>query len=307
MSAQPTPPHDTNTPPKGVCLVLIEQVFVPSLETLECSNPKRVYAFGWHKHENRLIVYRPDCKLWSCPECAIKNRKRWVARIAFGAASMVALGCALTFFTISHNEYQTADEIWAAFPANWNKLYGRMKRAYPRLKYALVPEIHKSGKPHFHVLTNFEPPAKFEYKGKMIDNTRVKASGGDYLMWKWYKHVPRECGFGYMNDAQVIAEIDETMNQDVNALELNHDVVRAAGYVAKYLGKNSATAQLPSGVRRIRVSNNFPQLPEIERDYAADEYVWTIAKDAETAARILERAHNLRTRITRANTGEIVL
>lgn len=304
MNAQPTPPHDTNTPPQGVCLVLIEQVFAPSLETLECSNPKRVYAFGWHKHENRLIVYRPDCKLWSCPECAIRNKKRWVARIAYGAAAMVGVGHTLTFFTISHNEYQTADEMWTTFPANWNKLYARMKRAYPPLQYALVPELHKSGKPHFHVLTNFTPPPRYQFAGKMRNNTRVKASGGDYLMWKWFKDVPRECGFGYMNDAQVIAEIDETINQDVNAQEVN--TIRAAGYIAKYLGKNSAAGALPAGVRRIRVSNNFPDLPPLENLSTSDEYEWTIAKDAETAARIIERAHNLRTRITRADTGEIV-
>lgn len=294
MNAHETKRHDANTPPSGACLALIEQLYGDLEEgVVSCSNPNRVFAFGWHVSRDRVITYRPDCKLWSCPACAIKNRKRWIARVAHGANQLALRGEALTFITLSHNRYDTIEKAWSESTSRWTKLYARMKRTCPDMQYVIVPELHKSGKPHWHILTDFESPETYRevIDGKRITtkNTRVKAKG-DRKMWKWFKDVPHACGFGYMNDAQ----------------ELGRNVIQAAAYVSKYLAKNTGENSLPEGTRRIRVSQNFPDLPELERDYLAQEYDWIIAHTADEAARIIEKAHNMRATVIHAHTGEIV-
>lgn len=293
MPAPEIAQHDANTG-LAPCLAFLEQLYGgDEIDAVSCSNPNRVFAFGWHVSRDRVITYRPDCKLWSCSACAIKNRRRWVARVAHGANAMALAGKALTFITLSHNKYDTIERAWRESTPRWTKLYARMKRTCPDMQYVIVPELHKSGKPHWHILTDFESPLTYREvingKRTTTKNTRVKAKG-NRKMWKWFKDVPHAVGYGYMNDAQ----------------ELGRNVIQAAAYVSTYLGKNTHENALPEGVRRIRVSQNFPELPEVERDYLAQEYSWMIAHTPEDAARIIEKAHNMRAVVVHARTGEIV-
>jgi len=65
---------------------------------------------------------------------------------------------------------------------------------------------------------------------------------------RWWKDNSRECGFGYM--------VEEEECSDGNA----------AFYVVKYLGKQmSDNIPWPKRFRRVRVSREWPALPEMER------------------------------------------
>ena len=65
----------------------------------------------------------------------------------------------------------------------WNKLNVRIKRASQHTDYFLIPELHQSGKLHFHALVDAELPKR------------------------WWKNNGRECGMGYQNDLQEVHEV----------------------------------------------------------------------------------------------------
>jgi len=63
---------------------------------------------------------------------------------------------------------------------------------------------------------------------------------------RWWKDNARQCGLGYMVDEQQISS------------------AVAGFYVTKYLHKQTEEASWPKGFRHIRVSQNWPKLPEME-------------------------------------------
>lgn len=63
---------------------------------------------------------------------------------------------------------------------------------------------------------------------------------------KWWKDNARQCGFGYQSDVKEVKEAGG-----------------AGSYVAKYIGKSLQNSNLPKHHRRVRLSRNWPRLPEL--------------------------------------------
>lgn len=62
----------------------------------------------------------------------------------------------------------------------WPKLYARAKRAAGAFDYCLLPEAHKDGTLHVHIITSAA------------------------LTQRWYKDNAAECGLGYQSDCQPV-------------------------------------------------------------------------------------------------------
>lgn len=196
-----------------------------------CKMEGRPYLYGIPKGTKEVVWFRPDCGSWSCPECAIANKNRWSLRISHGVDVYKLQGDTFYFMTLtSHEKLKTGAATLAVWSKAWPKLYARMKRQRNDLKYALVPEKHKDGRWHSHLLINHGFGVKLNRKGKWTS--------------KWLHDNPRECGLGFMNDVQPI-----------------RDSHLAAWYVSKYVHKSLSAGEWPRYLRRVRVSNNWPELP----------------------------------------------
>lgn len=134
----------------------------------------------------------------------------------------------------------TAHEKWRGREASvknirqgWKKLYNRMRRKYKQTSYVKVWEFHEDGSFHLHIIY-----------GRKVGK-------------RWLKDNSRQCGMGYMVDSSA---------------SKNPGMV--AGYAAKYLLKSFEFAdKYPSGMRRIEVSRDWPQLPELG---GTDDYAWIV-------------------------------
>lgn len=165
-----------------------------------------------------------------------------------GTLLITSEGRGVQFVTLTSRGYSTPASSLYFFRQNWPKLNRRLKYHTDKYKknlgyewsYFLVPEHHKSGVAHFHILaaTHF--------------NTK-----------KTWKQLAWETGFGY------IVDVDPLI-----------DPSRAANYVAKYLHKGQGAEQWPKGFMRIRHSRNWPIAGEQPMQgwdwetYASDETAW---------------------------------
>lgn len=186
--------------------------------------------FLWGISDDKTIVWtRPDCKMWSCRDCAQTNRKKWVKRVAQGVETYIQAGEFFYFMTVtSHEDLKTFEATVKVFPDAWRKLYARMKRINPALHYVVLPEQHKDGRLHVHSIIN-------EGFG-CVDKDH---------QGHWLKDNARQCGLGYIADIQPL-----------------ESVAGAAWYTAKYIGKSLGVDHWPKHLRRIRVSNNWPELKD---------------------------------------------
>ncbi len=205
--------------PKHEGLTFLEQLTVFALEG-RCSNPSVPYLYHVD-NVGKITFARGACNMWSCPECAMKNAKRWIARIIDGINKLDS--DAWYFATVTAHRWWRGDKSLINLRSNWHKLRKRMARMAKKmaieLYYTRVWEHHKDGSYHLHLITNVP------------------------LTQKWLKDNAAECGMGYQ------AHMDDLVNAG-----------QAAGYVAKYMLKQSKDDTLhsfPKGARRIEVSGNW--------------------------------------------------
>lgn len=161
---------------EGSGLIFIEQVSASSLKT--CKNGARPTLLTWSQSERLAVVWRPDCKMWSCPVCGERRRLRLVALGYHGASRFILDGRRIGFVTLTSHEKLGAYQSMKVWPDAWNKLQNRLRRAVADPQYLFVPELHKTGKMHAHGLV-VDAPEK-----------------------RWWKDNARASGFGYQDDMQ---------------------------------------------------------------------------------------------------------
>ncbi len=199
-------------------LTFLEQLTVFASEG-RCSNSFVPYLFN--VAPSGLITFaRGACKQWSCPECAYRNTRRWIARIIDGINTV---GGEWHFATVTAHKWWRKEKSLINLRTNWHKLRKRMVRLAKKqgveLHYARVWEHHKDGSYHMHIISNAQ------------------------LNTRWLRANAAKCGMGFM------AHSDEMVNAG-----------QVAGYVAKYMLKQSQDNTLhsfPRGARRIEVSHNW--------------------------------------------------
>src|SRR5215207_3643978 len=144
-----------------------------------CSNPATPYMVGFSTTDKKAFVFKADCDLWECKECATRKKNGWLVRGMRGSAEIRSSGITPRFVTItSHKALRDFAATAAIFPNAWSKLYLRLKRKTPCLKYLMILEGHKNGRLHAHIVTNSE------------------------VSTRWYKDNCAACGFGFMAEAE---------------------------------------------------------------------------------------------------------
>lgn len=222
-------------------LTLLEQLTVLALEG-RCSNLKVPYLFNVSQGE-KITFVRGSCKLWSCPECSMKNAKQWIAKIIHGINEV---GGDWYFATVTAHRWHRGEKSLTNLRTNWQKLRQRMARKAKKsgleMYYARIWEHHKDASYHMHIINN------------VAVNTR------------WLKDNASACGMGFM------AHSDEIVNAG-----------QAAGYVAKYMlkqGKADTLRTFPRGARRIECSHNWPKWEKDKQEgwYYSGDLETSVAK-----------------------------
>ena len=203
----------------------------------DCSKTNRPYLVGWDELTEMAYVFRPDCKCWNCPSCAARLRARWTARAFEGIQTYIAAGEGFKFVTVtSHERLHSFSQTLRVWPPAWKLLSRRVKYQAPGWHYILIPEQHRTGRLHVHLIASAN------------------------LGTRWWKDNARECGLGY------IAEEAEFKAGKA-------EPGRAAAYAAKYLGKQLSVKAWPRYFHHIRTSQHFPDLPTYP-DNPYENVVW---------------------------------
>ena len=175
--SQPSEPSFFQSPEGG--LILIRTI----RQDLSCLSTSRPVLKAINSTSKQVVFFRPFCKRWDCPVCGEKNAYKARLRALRGYQTFLDLGHKMSFLTLTPHEKLSSAASIPVMASAWDKLNRRIKRASQHHNYFLIPELHKSGKLHFHALTDAE------------------------LKKKWWKDNGRACGMGYQNDLQEVHEV----------------------------------------------------------------------------------------------------
>lgn len=190
-----------------------------------CQTPNRPLMVAKHDGINQAVLFRPNCKKWSCEYCS-RQRGAWFAVMAaHGYDVLTAAGNEVMFWTVtSHAKIRTLKKGIFVWRQAWPKLRKRLKRVVKDVAYAYIPEQHKDGSLHIHLI--------------------VAASVSE----RWCKDNAAKCGLGYIGEYEQIRTAG-----------------KAAWYVSKYLTKDSHRLDWPKYFRRVNTSRNWPRPEPIEK------------------------------------------
>lgn len=230
----------------------------------ECETVNRPYLLGTHYKTGDCVLYRPDCKLWSCPHCANVKAKQWASRVRACVLESEEKSWFFMTMTIKDESgnLERQIEIWRKA---WDVFSKRLRRACGRdLTYVAVPELSPVEKRlHCHMILDWHCQIDL-YPHEYIDKNSGEKYKKEYSSWL-HKHLV-ESGLGYIYDIQQV----NSPNQ-------------AAYYMTKYIGKGLSEV-FPKGFRRVRTSQGFP---EIMPDEAAQEFEWIVLPYSEAGRGIL--------------------
>lgn len=231
---------------------------------------------------NDYLVYKPRCKQWSCPYCAIVNRKIWRARIMSEVETTPAVKIwyfwTLTLLGKDHKGLKHSINMWRK---NWQKLIKRIKRDCGKLRYCRVFEMHKDGTLHIHMLCD-----KSYDDCVIIPKTKKQKERRESP--KLRKHL-NKLKLGYIHDIKII----DTEDQQNNGIARN-----ISAYIVKYMTKDSMTyarsvlLDMNSRLRVIQTSKGWYQ-----EDKKDPDRVWKIEPIFKTTYMALP-AHNTVTDVT---------
>lgn len=171
--------------------------------------------------EGSKLIYRPRCKMWDCPYCAVLNKRIWLARIF---NEVKKSGKKLWYFwtlTLDGDDHQgnTAYslQVWREV---WDKLMKRIRRDLGNIKYIRIFETHKDGTLHVHMLTSHA----YSDRKKRTNNMQKVVHESATLA----KHLD-ELGLGWVHDIKLI----RTKESDMENVGAN-----VGAYITKYMTKD---------------------------------------------------------------------
>lgn len=167
-----------------------------------------------------VVLFRPRCKTWSCPDCAEVNKSLWTSRAVLGAKSFIGLGYVVDLVTVTAHEKHNVERAVEKLPDQWNKLRNRWQRTVEKPQYMLTSEVGAEGHFHLHLVTTGSPGER------------------------WWKDNARASGFGYM----------------AKESEQSLEPWKAGFYISKYLTKGIASETWAKGFHRVRASRYWPKL-----------------------------------------------
>lgn len=222
------------------------------------------------------VIFRPRCKMWKCPACADINRRLWAAKATHGAEVQQEQGGVVNFITLTSHEKLNAYSSIKVFPLAWKKLHARATYAGGKQPYLMIPEQHRDGRLHMHAIALWP------------------------MTTAWWKDNARECGLGYMAEAEAV-----------------RNPALAGWYVVKYITKSLTAMNWPTRFRRIRTSRDWPTLPDnvtvSERTFEPVPKGRTLAsvvgEEQDEGRRVLVLEHDVAWQVLSAleNEGEFVV
>lgn len=130
----------------------------------------------------KALVFMPNCGLWRCPYCAEIKRQDWMLTAWSGSQKLAAMGHKLQFVTLTTRggTGRSRERAFYALRAGWPKLRKKAKYHVEGFAYIMIPEQHKNGIVHAHLIALGDLPKR------------------------WWKDNAYKAGLGYMADAQVM-------------------------------------------------------------------------------------------------------
>ena len=196
-----------------------------------CEKTRNITIFGMNDKEKTALLFNPRCKTWGCDYCAEINKQEWIDRASRGVMVLQASGATIQFVTLTSRPYAGPSTGLYFLKENWPKLNRRIKyhtekgeENLANWNYLIVPERHKTGVVHCHILA-------------ATDIHREKD-------WKFHAH---KSGFGWKVDVDPVISAKD-----------------AAGYVSKYLHKGVGKEVWPDNFRRVRCSRGWPNAHQRE-------------------------------------------
>lgn len=143
-----------------------------------CPRKNTPTGIGVNPLSGIAIVHKMGCKSWACPYCSMKRKGFLVVKAYMGIESYKQAGVTDWFFgTLTMHRKWRKEASVTNFRRNWNKFYQRMKRATNgNLYYILLPEKHKDGSLHVHIISTCQKETK------------------------WWKDNGAKCGMGFKNE-----------------------------------------------------------------------------------------------------------
>lgn len=229
----------------------MEQSRAVQAETCENHAP---YIF-FVDHAGAAHLVQGCCNSWTCARCGQIRARKEYGRIVAGARSLHEDGHTLFFWTLTCRGKEMPKNTAESEYLLWtNRLFTaartKASRAGEFWSYVQVTERQKRGHPHSHVINTYVPPDAILYeKGALLPNGHFGKHQG--LWSEWFRSANTTAGLGTECDLSYI-----------------DNPVGVAVYVSKYLFKDSMTTKFEKGWRRIRYSQSFPKLPEIDNAQA---------------------------------------
>lgn len=157
-----------------------------------CVTKNRPFLIAEHEQNKVAVIYQPRCKRWDCPYCAARNAAFWTARAIHGSKELSSMGYELAFVTVTSRPRLTPERSIEIFSQAWPRLRDRIKKVNgKKYEYLLVPEKHKSGVLHAHLITT-----AFFTKRWLKDN--AYAAGLGYIADRQRLEKPEQAG-GYVS------------------------------------------------------------------------------------------------------------
>lgn len=214
-------------------------------------------------------LYQSCCNDWTCPRCGELRAKHEYGRIVEGARTL-AKDHQMYFVTLTCTGTISLEDAEKTYLENTNRLLStfraHVKKNAGFWAYASVTERQGRGHPHSHYLMTCAPADCFividDYERYTASVARVNAKLPEEMrfspepiekfsfldMWsEWFALACVKAGLG--------------VQCRVTVVDLVEGVSR---YIAKYLFKECMQTDWPEGWRRVRYSQNWPKLPEIE-------------------------------------------
>lgn len=166
----------SNSDAAGGGLTTLEQLAASGCEALN-----RPLFIGVNKRYNFAVLCRLDCKQWNCPHCSEKRRRKVVVTVKLHVATLLENGGIVSMVTLTMPRHvRTTPAGIKRWRAAWPKLRKRMTRRYGKVDWFYVPEQHKSGAVHIHLLAGVPEDERY------------------------WKNSAAQCGLGYIADCEAL-------------------------------------------------------------------------------------------------------
>lgn len=214
---------------------------------------QRYIGVAWtHQPENKALLTRLRCGLWSCDYCARKNQSIWRAFLLTKLPNVATDWYLLTL--TAHSRLRSRGQSLENIRSNIDRLMKRLHRTFGEFDYVRTYEKHPTSEAvHAHlIISNLSPYVVHgHYKNSQRGFIGTLAKPYQIGCWSvnsYIKMVTQEVQMGYVADCRA----------------LTGDASFAVHYVCKYLTKDLQSIN-EKGLRHVQTSRRVGS-PQVESE-----------------------------------------